>query len=668
MHVRAFRVSFLFLVPLLFTAGAASSQQVIFGTVGDGNLAVVFPTPGQGLPTPTQTNVTGLPSGAMPHGVSTFNTDLAVVSDFGNSRLFVVKPSAATFVSTISTGSTYNGTGTIAIAPAQDVILAAGSAVSGSVLVSSAAIVRDPRGSPAVTTLSLSGRVVSYQTQGIVFDSQGRAFIAHTNGLSVFDPPYTVATFTVPLANPTPSTPSSGALAISPDGNTLLMTDFFNSSTTSLADGRVRIFKAPYSASDSGTLLTVPGGGGLDGITITPDGQKAIVASAFSARVWVLTAPFTSTSAIEELTLPSPFSRSQSGFEDITVSPDGQLAILTGNSGEDPSSGACDPAHCKLPALFIKAPFTRAAATLYPVTVNGPGRGSGAARFVGCDIPLAPTSVAIEPSGNPTGPVTATDYMKLSWRVIANGTRYEYRINGDSYTSTTSTSVDGVAPRGRTDPIALYVRAYACAPEKGPGAEGKSPDYSMAPPGPSFQASKTTARVGEEVAFTDTSSPHATSWLWFFGNGPQASTSQNPRVTFSSPGVYGVLLLASNGSGSRASSIQNITVTASAFPPPPRRPDLPEDDDLIRERDLSGLRIGPGDRKFLSLTAATDAVVWLQISKDGRLLVERRIFLTAGESPRVEIGAYLPEGFRGRVDTRLVSDVPFTARFEEVTP
>jgi PKD repeat protein len=53
---------------------------------------------------------------------------------------------------------------------------------------------------------------------------------------------------------------------------------------------------------------------------------------------------------------------------------------------------------------------------------------------------------------------------------------------------------------------------------------------------------------GITVAFTDTSSAGATSWLWDFGDG-NTSTQQNPSHTYASTGTFNVCLIASNACG-----------------------------------------------------------------------------------------------------------------------
>lgn len=668
MNTRSQRV--LALLPLLAAALLAgpAAGQAIFGTAGDGNLAVAFPNP-SGLPNPAQTTVTGLPANAQPHGVSPLDTDRAIVSDFGNSRLFVVRISTSQVLSTIDAGATFNGTGTIALNPAGDALLCSGSAVSGGNLVSSAAVVRNPRTTPAVQALRVSGVTRSYQTQGIVFDATGRAFVSHTNGISVLDPPYTSEAFVIAIPNPSPSTPVAGALAITPDGTTLLHADFYDSNgATSGGNGRVRVIRAPFSASNTGVLLPIPGGEGLDGVAVTPDGQKALVASAWSPKVWAISAPFGEASAVEEIPLPADFRATDAGFEDISISVDGQLALITGNSARDSETGAGG----RLPALFLKAPFTRAGAQPFAVTVGSGdriGRGAGSGRFVACEAPAAPVSLAVRPQGNASGPVTATDYLDLSWQPSTAGTpptRYEWRINGDAYQSTTSHSVQGAPPRGRTDLVNLFVRGYACSPEKGPGPEAKSADYSMARPVASFTASATSVRVGETVTFTDTSSPQATSWIWFFGNSAACETCQNPSLAFSTPGTYGVVLLATNGSGTSASATTFVTVTSSG-PPGARLPAFDETPPVLETEE--SLRFGPRARPTLWLSADEDAVVWLQLrTRSGELLAERRVVLTPGERTRLELGAYVPVETRERLDVRLVSDRPVRALFQEEHP
>ncbi|HSE41414.1 MAG TPA: putative Ig domain-containing protein [Acidobacteriota bacterium] len=379
---------FAFLIPVT-TIG-----QAIMGTTGDGALAVVFPTPDNGLPNPTQMNVSGLPPNNEPHGVSYFGCNRALVSDFNNSRVFVVDVANATLISTINTAPNYNGTGTIAVAPSLSHALAIG---FSSVL----NVISTPfNSSSTITQITLPGGVQSYQTQAIVFDSNNRAYVYHSAGISVLDPPYTSVTFTIPVANN-----MSGAIAINAAGNKLLVTD--------LASAGINIFTAPFSAASTPQFLSIPAAAAPDGINITPDGNTALVVSALFARVFAVTAPFTSSSVVEQIPLP-PLGGTV-GFEDIGISSDGQLAILTGNSGFNQSDQL---------AAFIEAPFTASGAVAHAVTVNGPGRGAGAVRFVppGLAISVSPSTLPDPTMGTPyQQTITASNGVAPFVFSISNG-------------------------------------------------------------------------------------------------------------------------------------------------------------------------------------------------------------------------------------------------------
>jgi PKD repeat protein len=63
-----------------------------------------------------------------------------------------------------------------------------------------------------------------------------------------------------------------------------------------------------------------------------------------------------------------------------------------------------------------------------------------------------------------------------------------------------------------------------------------------------FTANKTSVCVGDAVEFFDDTYNAVTSWNWSFPSGtPATSTSQNPVVTYDTPGVYAVTLSASDG-------------------------------------------------------------------------------------------------------------------------
>lgn len=78
----------------------------------------------------------------------------------------------------------------------------------------------------------------------------------------------------------------------------------------------------------------------------------------------------------------------------------------------------------------------------------------------------------------------------------------------------------------------------------------------------SFTANRTTVYTGQTVQFTDTSQNSPTGWSWNFDGGASASTSQNPLVTFNTPGVYNVTLTATNVDGQDTTAPTAITVLA----------------------------------------------------------------------------------------------------------
>ena len=85
----------------------------------------------------------------------------------------------------------------------------------------------------------------------------------------------------------------------------------------------------------------------------------------------------------------------------------------------------------------------------------------------------------------------------------------------------------------------------------------------------SFTYSPATPVAGQPVQITDTSTGGPTSWQWNFGEG-SSSTGQNPSITYTSAGSYGVTLTISRGSSSnvasRAITIGQANVITAASP------------------------------------------------------------------------------------------------------
>ncbi|MDX2248498.1 MAG: M43 family zinc metalloprotease [Bacteroidia bacterium] len=70
------------------------------------------------------------------------------------------------------------------------------------------------------------------------------------------------------------------------------------------------------------------------------------------------------------------------------------------------------------------------------------------------------------------------------------------------------------------------------------------------PPKAAFVVSRTEICEGSKIQFTDVSNNNPDTWLWSFpGGNPSSSSLQNPEVTYSSQGTYGVILQVSNPYG-----------------------------------------------------------------------------------------------------------------------
>jgi uncharacterized repeat protein (TIGR01451 family) len=497
-------------------APSANPQPAILGATGASNRAVVFPDPNT---SPSLQNlVPGLPANASPHGVSYFGSDNALISDFANSRVFVVRVSTAALLSTINTASAvYDGTGTIAVAPNLSAALAMGSSTS-------LKVIQAPfNASSIINSLTLPGSIASYQTQAIVFNNAGRAFVYQTTGISVLDAPYTSVAFTIPLTNS-----ASGAIAISPDGNSLLAT---------IASGnQVRIFQAPFSPSSTPTLLTVPGGNALDGIAVTPNGSKAIVVSAFSHQAAAISAPFSSSSTIEALTLPA----GSNGFEDVGISADSQLAILTGNSTSEPT-------------IFIRAPFTAAGAQVFNVPLQTGGntaRGAGAVRFLppglAPGLTISKSAPASVPSGSNltytigysnTGSVNATNVIIRD--PLPAGTTFVSATNGGTLTGANVVFNVGTVNAGTgAQTVSFTVRVTAI-----PGASVNNNNYTIeangaAPiPGPPVTTSVTAPTFSISGRATDGSNNGINSVTVTLSGSQAGSTTTDTNGNYSFAGL-----------------------------------------------------------------------------------------------------------------------------------
>ncbi|MEO6749461.1 MAG: hypothetical protein ABI294_07720 [Casimicrobiaceae bacterium] len=318
---------------------------------------VVFPDLGTGLPAPARNYVLPVADPSLdrptlsPHGLALVAANRALVTQIGYFKLALIDTANATFMEEFTLPDPalnvhYDGDGTLAVNPAHTFVLAVTD-------LDSLWVIPAPFDhTAAVTMLALPSSSATFQTRAIAFDqTSGRAYIALQDGIAVLDPPYTSIAFTIASANGATGAhgPVVGAIALSADGTTLAATRGLNSSNFA---NDVRIFHAPFSATSVPETLTIAGAA-PDGLTFTPSGDKLVaVESLGPPRVYAIAAPYSATSVVETLAITT--TGDQSGFEDVDISADGQLAALSGQSG------GLDDA-----LVVLKAPFTAAAFTSY---------------------------------------------------------------------------------------------------------------------------------------------------------------------------------------------------------------------------------------------------------------------------------------------------------------
>ncbi|MDQ1353711.1 MAG: family peptidase, partial [Acidobacteriota bacterium] len=131
---------------------------------------------------------------------------------------------------------------------------------------------------------------------------------------------------------------------------------------------------------------------------------------------------------------------------------------------------------------------------------------------------------------------------------------------GDSGTSTARNPSHTYTSTG------LYTVTLTASNASGSDVMTKTDYITVTPPAApvaAFTASATNITVGNSVTFTDQSTNNPTSWSWTFEGGtPATSTSQNPTVTYNTPGVFNVTLVASNAQGSDTEAkVDYITVS-----------------------------------------------------------------------------------------------------------
>lgn len=375
----------------LMAPAAGAAEPAVMATLEDGSHGVLLATPDINLPQPAQV-LFGLPPGAAPHGAAFRGGNEVLFADFATPRLFrtsLATPGAV--VDVALTGRT-TGNGTLAVDPNGRYAISVGE-TNAQQPVGEAVVVDFGVTPPVAATIAGAPRVRGFVTAAIDFAPDGRAFLCHTTGVSVLKPPYTTVEFTIAFP---PVVQSPSMCRLTPDGSRLFVTRVLSESVPTV--NGVRVLTAPFSAQSTFTTMPAPNGvQGLGPMAVSPDGQSLLVAQQFlfppetgtRARAFVLRAPFGGSTAYEEITMPAALTgvnctaegnpRDCPGFEHVEVSRDGTLAVLTGNSSSVVATVAD-----RVPAVFIRNPFSvnrdAMGVQVAPAAVI-PGRGTGAVRF-----------------------------------------------------------------------------------------------------------------------------------------------------------------------------------------------------------------------------------------------------------------------------------------------
>lgn len=381
-------------VCLVLAGTTAAAQELVYST-GSGlsrpSGLVVIPNLAGGLAASSPIYVDPLGGTTInPHGFTLIAPMTAVAAQLFdgtglNHRVNVIDIATASLSTSFQPGGAsntdYSGYGTVIRNPAATHLLLAAGDFQGTAS-SLLWVVPMPLSALSVASdiLTMPGKFGAEQTHAIAFDpNTGRAYVAHTTGVTVVDPPYDAASiaFTIPLpVVADPSSSASRSVALSPDAATLLLT----SGGATPGQNLVTIIHAPFSASSTSEQLIVAHASELHAIAFTPDGSQALavdaIASGGQGQVFAISAPYNASSHVEWLHLPAG-GQNLGGFGDIEISPDGRIAAL---------GGGCFIDGC--PLVTLHAPFTEAGFGIE--TMNVPpvpypyfsvGRGNGTVHF-----------------------------------------------------------------------------------------------------------------------------------------------------------------------------------------------------------------------------------------------------------------------------------------------
>jgi len=199
------------------------------------------------------------------------------------------------------------------------------------------------------------------------------------------------------------------------------------------------------------------------------------------------------------------------------------------------------------------------------ITVSAPGSYSASVSN-GCGTSSASASIAVTTGTPPTAAFTAnpssgTAGLTVNFsNVSTNATAYSWNFPGGNPSSSTDPN-----PGVQFLATGTYTVTLTATGPCGTASQTATitVNSGIVPPIANFSTSSTCVQVGAgTLSFADQSQNNPTAWAWQFPGGtPSTSNLSNPTVTYSTPGVYDVILTATNSAGSNtATKLGHITV------------------------------------------------------------------------------------------------------------
>jgi PKD repeat protein len=292
--------------------------------------------------------------------------------------------------------------------------------------------------------------------------------------------------------------------------------------------------------------LTGKATGSWDVLVINNDGQKGVLASGFQVNnPSPVVSSITPISGINNGSVAISNLAGSNFLNGATVKmaklgePD---IIATGTAVVNPGKITC---------TFNLA---GAKAGLWNIVVRNPDGQSGIlANSFTVEYP-APTVVSITPSkGANDGPVTIP---AINGTGFLTGATVQLTRTGQSPISATNVSIAGSGSLNCTFDLTGKMsgkwNVVVANPDGKSGVLSQGFEITPPPPVPNFKAEPTQGTAPLTVQFTDLSSNTPNIWAWNFGDGTSVAgpDMKDPAHTYQAPGIYSVILLATNNGGS----------------------------------------------------------------------------------------------------------------------